>query len=1087
MVSKYSASYNKINPNFCIFNIKKDNINDRFVPIFAVVQNILNRGVHIRPSDFLKEKLGEVECRKFFFYTVDKTKKEWSNTIKGSAKINPALEFYEEHLFKSLSNSMMLYSSFIPECPLSDIVYLNDNKIGEQVDFYSPLLKLVIEIDGSQHCQEEQKSLDMLRDQKFRSNGIKVVRISTSNIANNKYLDSVCKKIVRDNKLDWIKTHSPFDDINTNEKQYLAVVRFQFLLLELLRNGKLLLEDREWKINLTLNEEIDINVFYNAYEDLMNLIVDVSFLHGIRFNKPILKLNIDEVNFKEYLEGINVNFSINMLYDETCYSEEIVYVRNDYFMYNQDAETESSSYASSKNYYTVACADAKYNIDFNNIHQHNALLRLLKRIFGFEKFNPNQEEIIINCLNGQATVGLLPTSAGKSLCYQMVAMLTPALTLVVAPLTSLMEDQVSNLIEYGIDNVAFLNHNNKEKFEIIKNNKSLMTIISPERFFSSQFTNYIVVNASKFDLIAIDEVHCISEWGHDFRTSYLCLFHMLKKYFKQDCKLIGLTATASPNVSEDILVEFNSFKKNTLVVSAYSLERKELKLHPIKFKDNTGKEKWLKKFLLKNPNLNEKTLVFTKKANSNKKADSACIQLCGMARESVGFQVDFYASESACKKYLSIEVNNAKKMSEFKNGETILLFSTKAFGMGVNIPDIRNTIHYGIPSSIESLYQEFGRAGRDKQNSNCYILFAEESQKNINCLNAKTIKELALSSNKMNELGSNLYFLTNSNRDIDPETEATLKFIEFLENLGSNQFELDDIDFIPKKDKILVDKMLYRLLLLGIIEMWSMLYTTNIDNPIYTDIELTNISLKGIKNNLEKYIRRYTAESINEYSYTGKETREAMIKEIVTWTFDHFTRNQIDSIKNVYEYCSKYKTSKELMTAIVQFLTVDPGLRGVIEQVRPTKWIEYIKSTNPEERKHKVNRMIESYGESTALNYIAALTRLELEGFENNDGKTRFEESLDNMQNQDDSFKRVVIKETIRFAKAKNKQDDVIPSLVKYFPKEVVNIYIETKSEYCERVIMTEFYYKVKNLGGIVNARLGKNGSDSRKPRKKRK
>lgn len=1082
MISKFSISYNKINPNFAFININKQTEVKEFASIFAVTKNILNRSANVKPSVFLLEKLTSPSIREDYIYSIDDSKKEWTNTIKGGVEQNPALRFYEEILKKELGGSQLLYSSFIPECLVEDFIYDKTNKKGEAVDFYSPLLNLVIEIDGSQHNQQEQKILDNERDKKLIVNKIDIARIPVGYIENSFVLRNKISTIIKKIKESIVSEHIKFDDLSETDKNYLGAIRFQILLLELLSNGYISLREKVWEMNICLREKLSEQIFTHSMNDLLDIIQDVANLQNIQIERPDLILNFVKEDSLHQKDKINIDFSINMKYDEQCFDKNsIIYVRNDYFLYSKFADTKKELYSRYKNYYEVSVSECKYKIEMKNELHHQSLLNILRRVFGFNDFNPNQEELIVNCLNGQSVVGLLPTSAGKSLCYQLSAMLCPSATLVIAPLNSLMEDQYNNMVEYGIENILYLNSTNKDNLENLKNNKSLITIVSPERFFSSTFTEFLSIKAKNFGLIVLDEVHCLSEWGHDFRTSYLCLFHSLNKYFSKDNRLIGLTATASPNVSDDIVAEFNSFKKRTLLISAYSLERKELNLVPLEFGSNRDKFDWLKGFVDENKELNDKTVVFTKFAgvplesfpSSCKYLQSEMSAYTKIADETI----DYYTSEDKNES----EYNNSVKLQNFKTGRTRLLFSTKAFGMGVNIPDIRNTIHYGLPASIESLYQEFGRAGRDKKNSNCYILYNKETDENISILNSQTIQKLREKMGDMRELNGNLFFLTSSHKDIDPETKMIMSVLNYLKKTNKTQYTLDSLlgclEGKSKSDnKNTIDRALYRLFLLGIIEMWGMVYGSDMSNPTYTNVLLTNISEEDMVRNMERYIGRYNLDRIEKYHYEGEMITQEIIKELVVWSFKHFTQNQIDSLKNLYEYCSKYKTSKELMGAIVQFLTTDPGLRGVLEDETTNKWFEYLNETVPEERQHKVNRMLESYGSSTALDYISGITRLELNNFENTDGEQRFRASLENLNKKEDSFKKKIIDKTLSYLKDNENIEQIVPVLLDYMPEYLNEIYLATGSEYCAKIKIKQFKDKLDEIGGGINARCRKDG-----------
>ncbi len=1073
---RYSASYNYINPNFVIHNIPEAE-ETKYSAVFCVAQNILNRSACIKPSKMLQAKYGR-SSRELPSYTIDVSAHKWEESIKGGADSNPALLFYKEILKRELGGVEALFSSFVPECPMDTIIYDKKTKKGECVDFYSPLLKLVVEIDGSQHSEQEQSILDSERDEKLRSAGVFVARVQTKYLNSSFDLQNKVRTAISKSTRE-IEQFIKYEDLSKEEIAYLTTMRFQLLVLELLKSNLINPDDKEWNLFVVNRENIDKEVFELALADLEELVQHIAILQGdsVKFPKTIINF-IDEDMF-EFVKGIKIDFSINKRYDEEVKSGDI-YVRNDYFLYSKDAECKKSDFCRYKNYFTVANADIKYDIDITDNKHHTALLFLLERIFGFTSFNPNQEEIIQHCLNSQAVIGLLPTSAGKSLCYQMSALLLPGSTLVVAPLNALMEDQYNNLVDYGISNIVYYNSTNKDKFETIRNNRSLITIVSPERFFSLSFTTYLSSEARNYQLIAIDEVHCLSEWGHDFRTSYLCLFHSINEYFRKDCRLIGLTATASPNVADDIVAEFNSFRKNTLLISAYSLERKELTLCPLTFENNKGKFDWLVDYVKGNVNLADKTVVFTKFVGEPKeKYPSSCTYLSSEIARLMNLRdsklVNYYASASN-----SFGEDNSEKMQDFKSGKTRLLFSTKAFGMGVNIPDIRTTIHYGLPSSIESLYQEFGRAGRDKQPSKCYILLNKETSDNLSVLNSKSIIELKNRMSKMNELNGNLYFLTSSNSDVKPETNTILSLYKFIKDCKSADISLEElskaISDTDKNARNVVDKSLYRLFLLGLINMWGMVFSTNIDNPTYTNLKVNEISIEKAIENLEGYIGRYNLDAIDKYKYEGEKDIQSVIYELVKWSFEHFTQNQIDSLRNLYEYCSKYKTSAELMKAIVQFLTADPGLRGVLDDNTPENWFDYLKSTNPEERIHKINRMMESYGTSIVLDFLFGITKFQLDDFDNQEGERRVRNSLEAFKKQPGAYKRKIVLNMVKLIEDKTKLPKLIKIVLEYMPEYLNDIYLVTQDEYCEFKLMEGFNEKLERIRREFNVRHRKDG-----------
>ena len=318
-----------------------------------------------------------------------------------------------------------------------------------------------------------------------------------------------------------------------------------------------------------------------------------------------------------------------------------------------------------------------------------------------------------------------------------------------------------------------------------------MVLISPERFFNEDFLTIIKSDKLQISMVTVDEVHCLSEWGHDFRTSYLCLIHYLKENLDKNCRLIGLTATASPRVCEDVEIEFSNFKGQTKIIQSDSLKRNNLNLvvKAFDFKgreyDKNSKYKELYDLYQNEQAIKEKTVVFTTTKSRSSYVTNSCYNLANKIRNDMGYQdadltVDFFSANTDNND--DEQDINEVKLENFKSGKTNLLFSTKAFGMGIDIPDIRKTIHFSLPSSIESLYQEFGRAGRDGKQSECLIWYYKEDEKIMNNLfeNKLSMKAVDNAKSKFNEFQTNLYFLTMGNLDIEEESYFIVYLYRYL-------------------------------------------------------------------------------------------------------------------------------------------------------------------------------------------------------------------------------------------------------------------------------------------------------------------
>jgi len=913
---KYSACYVKVNPNFVIDNITKGlKPSDEFNSIFAIAQNIIQRGCPTKPSKYAREKLGEYTKFDKMQYYDNKVKLDWSRTILGGDKVNPALDFYEKSLLKSVGENFV--NTFLPECKLNQIINTIDKINDLYVDFYSPALKCVIEIDGKQHNTNLGTLTDSQRDKALKDVGIEVIRIPTKLIG---YPIFKLQNIVKRTNCD----DCDLTKISENDRNYCALIRYQMLILSLLKSGVLSLESDNIHFEIKQNDFLKADLFNIAYIDLIELITNIANLMNIEIKEKSIDYKIvDEFSDKDCIKVDLDIFSKYFDYPRT----DVIYIRNDYFYYNSKAnykvknskynieEELLNRYVNHKNYYQVCNGQVNYEVDMHKQIHHESLLYFLEYIFGFKSFNHKQEEIIVRCLNKGSVIGLLPTGAGKSLCYQLSSFLLPGITLVVSPLKVLMEDQVANLVNrHQINNICCINSTCKRNIDLFLSNQTKILLISPERFFSEDFLQAFSNHNVNVSLVTIDEVHCLSEWGHDFRTSYLCLTYYFKETLSDQTKLMGLTATASSKVCQDILAEFQTFKKNTILIQADSLNRKNLNVmvNPVKYDQ---KKEYLMNHLksqIVNNNIN-KTLVFT--ATKSPKSDISCTSLSMDTKKyfpNIIEKIEYFAGVDD-----NSDSNNIEKLQKFKDNQINLLFATKAFGMGVDIPNIRNTIHYNLPASIESLYQEFGRAGRDGNESNCYIYYYKEDEKLLNDVfnnDGRTRIDFIKSvSKKFKEFGTIIYFIYSSYLDIEKEQvliECLYKLIleKFKEesNVNVTFSEIKnclDKEIFDKKidieiNQVLVEKFLYRLYILKRISIWGIVYSESLKNPIFTNIKVLDGNIENQIEAINSYIKKYQL----DYSYNKNKTSQAVLTELLTWIYDNFVYQKIQSIKNYMNY-----------------------------------------------------------------------------------------------------------------------------------------------------------------------------------------
>ncbi|MFC1849069.1 RecQ family ATP-dependent DNA helicase [candidate division CSSED10-310 bacterium] len=338
----------------------------------------------------------------------------------------------------------------------------------------------------------------------------------------------------------------------------------------------------------------------------------------------------------------------------------------------------------------------------------NTQLEMLKTHFNFDYFRPGQLEVILSVLLDNEVLAVMPTGSGKSLCYQMLSLQMPQVTVVISPLIALMKDQVESIRELGFRQATFLNtslrlEQYRQRISNILKGVSRLVYLAPEALRNRNIVR--VLEQVGVSLLVIDEAHCISQWGHDFRPDYLALKSLLNRW--PECKILALTATATPAVQADIRAQLGSQQQKTIITG---IDRPNLFLEVHHVLSDQDKKSLLFELL---EELQGTGIIYV---NTRKHAEKLTQTI-----QEWGIGCDFYHGGMD-------RVRRSAVQDAFMSDRLSLVVATNAFGMGIDKPDIRFIIHYHLPGTLEAYYQEIGRAGRDGAQSRTILFYADSDR-----------------------------------------------------------------------------------------------------------------------------------------------------------------------------------------------------------------------------------------------------------------------------------------------------------------------------------------------------------------------
>ena len=610
--------------------------------------------------------------------------------------------------------------------------------------------------------------------------------------------------------------------------------------------------------------------------------------------------------------------------------------------------------------------------------ESNILQLILKDLFGHSEFRENQSEAILMALTGKDSLVLLPTGSGKSLIYQMVGLLQPGTTLVVDPLTALIKDQIRRLNEDGIDRAqgmyaAALGTSalKSAAFSDISSGNSIFIFLSPERLHNKEFRAAVRLFAESHavNTAVLDEAHCISEWGHDFRTAYLNVARNLRRICSESKEfpptVLALTGTASPAVLRDVIREIKDPNRDIEIIKPSTYDRPNLN-YLIDIGSLNDEKPRLRNLLLETiPNFFGVTpeimitpdgikttsgIVFVSTVNATVKTQNDVVEVfesSGKAKNSKtpAEVVAVFAGKAPDNYGVGWEAHKTKSAHEFISNVVPILASTKAFGMGIDKPNIRWTIHRGFPSSLESFAQESGRAGRDGNTSLCMILASpaskEEAKEVLNL--SVSPEERHASYTKLNKRGKDdlftqLFFHNSSFSGTKIEIEEAIALLNLLKELRAAPGSEVKIPFLQGGgDEKSKERAIHRFILLGLIDD----YTKQFNDRQFT-LSLTKFNTLSIDTAFLNFMRRLEPGTYESHAFavaTSPKDFFERCKHHLTILIESVYRTiepaRIRALIEIQQICSTPMSNEEIRTRILAYLSGGP-LATALEEIAET-------------------------------------------------------------------------------------------------------------------------------------------------------
>lgn len=911
----------------------------------------------------------------------------------------------EDDFFMCMDDSTRKMGNWIlTQVPLSSLTEDESDPDSEQrVDFllaHPKLKSIVVEIDGPHH--QALSSSDRKRDSLLESKGYSVIRIPSRDVESFD-ISNYPQLSLFVSQLDAIVDDSSPSSIPEIEKIFLtrAASQLQIALLEALKLGYLKInQDCKWKINLIppywtgypWKRPNFQGIFEAAISDLAEMVEKLFIFQHNRKVKIRTSLTYEQdiprdslpisFNGTMFLTSGNPNsFNISDIYLPIRIAQKVTKSKP-VTVENPDEEV------------------ARYFFNY---------------IFGWDKFRKKQWEPIARIAKDQDTILLLPTGHGKSMVYQLASFLLPGICLIIDPLISLIDDQLDNLGFYGIDRVVGITSalSQSERISALSSfakGHYLFCYVAPERFQIKEFRDALtaLTEVAPINLITIDEAHCVSEWGHDFRVSYLNIARNARSYATKEGfvpPILAATGTASRSVLRDMRRELD-INELEAVVSLENFDRPNLRYEIITCKSGEKFDR-LFKTLLDLPAKfaqsstffdlrDEQThggLIFLPHVNG-KFGVGETYKL--LRDKEFGQKVGIY-SGSKPKFYETDDWDVRKKFEahQFKINKKNILVCTNAFGMGIDKRNIHYTIHMNIPRSIEAAYQEAGRAGRDQvTTSYCYFIVSPDNEQRIRkLLNPVTPlvdveKELeSIPYGEDDDISRQIFFHLNSFEGFEKEIAKAASYITQIPDLQVKKMEYH-IDY-TETEKVIIEKAVHRLLTIGVFDDYEVDYAHQ-----RIIVRLSGFSPQKNLNSYLHYIENYDSRMANNERIEAVKVINQPHKNFAIYLLNRLVRNFIygvveqsrrRSLSEMLQACTNSPTNESFRARILNYFNISHYSSFVEECIQGldplTQNMERIVDelrapVEAAELRGQVSRQLEAYPRNPSLLLLRSLAEI---------------------------------------------------------------------------------------------------------------